>query len=136
MILFQFKWNTIYTYFNLNGISCQDIFQTFNAGCFKMISGTHSYSNKIKMKKIKCHCVGPRDFNKNNKKKTTRWLTLFRKFKSLIWVIDIKSIDCNIVYIFEPFLGQPHLAFLLKWFPSVTYFLFKKVASKDPRQIE
>lgn len=72
MILFQFKWNTIYTYFNLNGISCQDIFQTFNAGCFKMNSGTHSYSNKIKMKKIKCHCVGPRDFNKNNKKKTTR----------------------------------------------------------------
>lgn len=69
MILFQFKWNTIYTYFNLNGISCQDI---FNAGCFKMISGTHSYRNKIKMKKIKCHCVGPRDFNKNNKKKTTR----------------------------------------------------------------
>lgn len=34
-----------------------------------MILGIYLYSNKIKMKKIKCYCVGFCDFNKNSEKK-------------------------------------------------------------------
>lgn len=40
-------------------LAAKTFFQTFNAGCFKMISGTHSYSNKIKMKKNKMSLCGP-----------------------------------------------------------------------------
>lgn len=104
-------------------VSCRELPHTFNAGCFIMISCNHSYSDKIKIKNQMSLCRPPW-FNKSNKKNYPMTNSI-PESKSLIWVIDIKSIDCIIVYIFEPVLRVPHLAFLLKWFQSVTYFLLK-----------